>query len=110
MIRCYGLLAPGLHRRLKRVVSSSRILLGVLPPRCTIDVTPYTILPPILPSNVYLRRHGKTAAEYWDKKEKNIIERPQPPPVACRKLVRALLEQGEETERLVQGVLGELCL
>ncbi|KAF9025223.1 hypothetical protein BDZ89DRAFT_1040654 [Hymenopellis radicata] len=86
MIRCYGLLAPGLHRRLKRAVSSSRILLGVLPPRCTIDVM----------------LHGKTAAEYWDKKEKNIIERPQPPPVAGRKLVRALLEQREETERLVQ--------
>ncbi|KAF9025241.1 hypothetical protein BDZ89DRAFT_1016948 [Hymenopellis radicata] len=110
IVRCYARLAPGLHRRLKRALVSYRILLGVLSPRDPgLDVGPYTKLPPPPPSNAFIRRHGRTSSEFWDKREKE-GNREAPPPVAGRKLVRAVLEQREETERVVKSVLEEVGL
>ncbi|KAF9025253.1 hypothetical protein BDZ89DRAFT_1135559 [Hymenopellis radicata] len=110
IVRCYARLAPGLHRRLKRALVSYRILLGVLSPRDPgLDVGLYTKLPPPPPSNAFIRRHGRTSSEFWDKREKE-GNREAPAPVAGRRLVRAVLEQREETERVVKSVLKEVGL
>ncbi len=67
---------------------------------------PYTKVPPPPPSNAFIRRHGHTAKEFWDKREKE-EKRQAPAPVAGRKLIRAVLKQREETERAVKSLLEE---
>ncbi|KAF8915691.1 hypothetical protein CPB85DRAFT_1292856, partial [Mucidula mucida] len=107
VLRFYGRLAPGLHRRLKRALASYRIFLGVLSPHdLRLDMGPYTKVPPPPPSNAFIRRHGHTAKEFWDKREKE-EKRQAPVPVAGRKLIRAVLKQREETERAVKSLLEE---
>ncbi|KAG7440745.1 uncharacterized protein BT62DRAFT_1012338 [Guyanagaster necrorhizus] len=100
MIKWYGLFSGGVHRRVKTLLATVRVVLGILlPPFSSLKTDMYKKLPPPPPSNAFIRKRkdaGGISAQFWDKKEKE-ADQSQLPPVAPRKLIRILLEQRKET-------------